>query len=366
MARAQEENRSLRFSRAEIARLVVALLLSALLHLTLWGAYHAVHRLDWWQKLHLPSWRHLQAQTTPKQGLTKPADKPRPEEEEPTIFVDVSQADADAPEKTKYYSDRSSRAANPDVANANAPKFDGRQRDMAKLEDASRLVKAPAAAAAQPSPESPAVPPQQQSAANQANKPPELATQQPSPTPAAETPADLENVPPPTLTPGETDPRPKQGKANSAPTTEARTAQTPRPRTIRQALAQQDQIPGRKMQQEGGVARRALSSSLDVKGTPFGEYDRALVEAISQRWYDLLDRHRFSDDRTGKVTLHFKLKPDGTVIEVQTVENTVGELLGYLCQESIEEASPFAKWPPDMVRMVGANYRELTFTFYYY
>ena len=51
---------------------------------------------------------------------------------------------------------------------------------------------------------------------------------------------------------------------------------------------------------------------------------------------------------------------------MQTLENTVGELLGYLCQEAIEEAAPFAKWPPDMVRMIGANYREITFTFYYY
>ena len=64
--------------------------------------------------------------------------------------------------------------------------------------------------------------------------------------------------------------------------------------------------------------------------------------------------------------MRFKLKSDGTVIEMETLENTVGELLGYLCQEAIEEAAPFAKWPPDMVRMIGANYREVTFTFYYY
>ena len=64
--------------------------------------------------------------------------------------------------------------------------------------------------------------------------------------------------------------------------------------------------------------------------------------------------------------LQFKLKPDGSVIEMQTTDNSVGELLGYLCQEAIEEAAPFAKWPPDMVRMIGANYREITFTFYYY
>ncbi len=120
------------------------------------------------------------------------------------------------------------------------------------------------------------------------------------------------------------------------------------------------------MQQDGGVPRHAFTSSLDAKATPFGEYDAAIIEAVSQRWYDLLDSRRFAQDRNGKVMLRFKLKSDGSVIEVQTLENTVGDLLGYLCQEAIEEAAPFAKWPPDMVRMIGANYREVTFTFYYY
>jgi hypothetical protein len=50
---------------------------------------------------------------------------------------------------------------------------------------------------------------------------------------------------------------------------------------------------------------------------------------------------------------------------MQMVDNTVGELLGYLCQEAIEEAAPFAKWPPDMVRLFGTNSRPVTFTFDY-
>ena len=120
------------------------------------------------------------------------------------------------------------------------------------------------------------------------------------------------------------------------------------------------------MQQDGGVPRRAMWSSLDVKATAFGDYDRELIEAVQQRWDDLLDNHRYAEDRDGKVILRFKLKPDGTVIEMQTLDNNVGEVLGYLCQEAIEEAAPFAKWPPDMVRMIGTNYRDITFTFYYY
>jgi hypothetical protein len=47
-------------------------------------------------------------------------------------------------------------------------------------------------------------------------------------------------------------------------------------------------------------------------------------------------------------------------------ENTVGDVWGYLCQESIEESAPFAKWPTDMVRKIGANYLQVSYTFYYY
>jgi outer membrane biosynthesis protein TonB len=137
----------------------------------------------------------------------------------------------------------------------------------------------------------------------------------------------------------------------------------PRPRTLAEA---RQQLPGQQMLQEGGVRRHLEWSSLDAKATPFGDYDRAIIEAVTQRWYDLLDSRRFADDRTGKVVVHFKLLPDGSVSEMKMDENTVGELLGYVCEESVQDAAPFGKWPEDMRRMIGANYREITFTFYYY
>ena len=81
---------------------------------------------------------------------------------------------------------------------------------------------------------------------------------------------------------------------------------------------------------------------------------------------DLLESHQYAQDRTGKVTVRFRLKSDGTVTEMETTENTVGDVLGYMCQESVEESGPFAKWPSDMVRQIGSNYRVVSFTFYYY
>jgi hypothetical protein len=160
---------------------------------------------------------------------------------------------------------------------------------------------------------------------------------------------------------------PSQPKPESPPDKPQVPPAPDRPRTLKQALAQRsEQLPGQQMQQPGGVRRQRVWSSLDAKATPFGDYDRAIVEAVTQRWYDLLDSRRFAQDRTGKVVVKFKLKMDGTIIEIQTLDNSVGDLLGYVCQESIQEASPFAKWPEDMRRMIGANYRDITFTFYYY
>ncbi|MGA2247846.1 MAG: hypothetical protein ABSH48_22900 [Verrucomicrobiota bacterium] len=367
MARALNENSSLRLSRAELARLVVALLLSVLLHLIIIGGFHAGDKRGWWQKWHMPPWMHLKA------VREHPLQPQAAQNEDPTIFVDVSHADADAPRATRYYSNRNSKAANPDVADSNTPRIEGKQTDAPKTEDVPKPVKAASATAEPAAPEtvseSTSEPRKETSKeTRKADKVPGLATLQPSMPAPSLSPLDAPDTTEIPLTPGETGLRPKRILSNPAPpsTPTAAAAQPTRPRTIRQALAQRDQIPGVQMRQNGGVHQHAMSSSLDVKSTPFGEYDRAIVEAVSQRWYDLLDSRRFADDRTGKVILRFKLKPDGSIIEMQTLENTVGELLGYLCQEAIEEAAPFAKWPPDMARMIGTNTRDITFTFYYY
>jgi TonB family protein len=80
----------------------------------------------------------------------------------------------------------------------------------------------------------------------------------------------------------------------------------------------------------------------------------------------LLDSQQFADSRAGKVTVYFHLNADGTVTELNIIANSVGSLLGYVCQEAVEQAAPFGKWPSDMRQLIGANYREITFTFYYY
>jgi hypothetical protein len=119
------------------------------------------------------------------------------------------------------------------------------------------------------------------------------------------------------------------------------------------------------MKQEGGVSRRHEMASLDTKATPFGAYDAALVEAISQRWFTLLDQREYASDSRGKVVLQFRLHYDGRITDMNVSECTAGEVLGLICQKAVLDPAPFAAWPSDMRRTLG-NVRNIQFTFYYY
>jgi outer membrane biosynthesis protein TonB len=324
MAGTGEKTDSLRLNRFETKRLVWALVLSLLAHFLVWGGYELGKKAGLWQRLHWPEKLHLAAKKNPP---------PIVQESEPTMFLDVDpdQVSPDAPKDAKYYSAKNSRAANPESEkDSNQPKLTGKQPDVPKVRDVPRTP----ATKPRPAPE-----------------PPSLQKEQPTPPPK------------PVEQPGEM----KLAKLDVSPE-KKETPETPeKPRTLKEARAQQQNLrPSMTMQQDGGTQRRALLPSFDSKSTAFGEYDAKIVEAISQRWYDLLDSQKFAQDRSGKVTLRFHLNYNGTITDMTVLQNTVGDLLGYVCQEAVTGPSPFEVWPSDMRRQIGANFREITFTFYYY
>jgi hypothetical protein len=232
--------------------------------------------------------------------------------------MEVTEPTTEVPKSTPYYSSQNSHAADQANRDLNIPQLNGKQTEVAKTENVPRpnFNKLQPATAA----------PQQKT--------------QPS-----DQPGDL------TL-----------GKPENSQQQEQ-----PRPRTLKQAREQQArQLPGVQMKQEGGTHHPALVPSFDVKATPFGAYDQAFIEAVTQRWYDLLDSQQFAMDRTGKVMLRFHLNYDGSIADMKVLGNTVGDVLGYVCQKAVTDPAPFAPWPGDMRRMIGENYREITFTFYYY
>jgi len=181
---------------------------------------------------------------------------------DPTLYLDVAQADTEAPKQAKYYSDKNSRAANPDAAiESNQPKLNGHQRDVPKTEDAPRPMKAKTATPA---------PPEKETVAQPA---------EPKPT---------------GLSPGALQPGKPADQSNPDNQTQ------PRPRTLSAARAQQEKLPGLQMQQEGGVRQHKLQASLDAIATSNGEYDSAIIRAVTQRWYDLLETQHFAYNRFGK------------------------------------------------------------------
>lgn len=303
--------------RPEIGRLWVALLVSLLLHLVGWGGYLAAEKMG--------VWKHLAPKPPAAANQTQLAAAKN--SEPPLVFVEVTRPNTEPPKTARYYSSKNSQAANPEpTRQAEQPQINGSQSNVPKTQDATR------AQTLQPS------------------APPESS---PEETPQPNDPASLGDL--------------KLRKVPEPKTADAQKNASERPRTLKQAQTQNQSppaLPGQAMRQEGGVRRRLDFSALDVKSTAFGEYDRRIVEAVTQRWYDLLDKHGFAQGG-GKVSVRFKLKPDGSVEELRFVENTVG-VLCYVCSSAIQEAAPFGKWPSDMQRLIGANFREITFTFYYY
>lgn len=304
---------SLRFSGLESRRLAAVLALSLAAHLLVWGGYEIGKTINLWSRLHLP----------PLMLFTKIKPSSPVQFSEPIVFVDVNPAQAatEAPKNTKYFGTHNSHAANPEAArDEDVPQINGKQTEVAKTEDAPRLDLSK-------------VPPAPQSS----QKP-----QQESQTQLAMNSGDL------TL-----------GKPQ-----ELRPEEQPRPRTLKQALAMQNQLPGQMMKQEGGVQRHAIAPSLDVKVTGFSDYDRRFIEQVTQHWYDLLESQRFTLDRTGKVVLRFRLNCDGSISEMTIADNTVGDLLGYVCQKAVMDNTPFQPWPTNM-RLELGDYCDVQFTFYY-
>lgn len=322
---------SLRLERAEISRLVRAFAISLALHLLVVGGYYGGKQLGWWQNWRSPAWMQSVKMLTDLLKLKKaPTPEPPPPREPPLMFVQVNPAASipEPPKNAAFYSDKNARAANPDPKeDTGVPRIAGEQKEVVKTEDTSRN---------------------------------EFKPLQPSlPAPRDQT-AQEELKPKPAQPVGDltmAKPEPVQRQSEGQETRS-------RPRTIKEALARQGQIPGRMMKQEGGVRARLEISSMDTKATPFGAYDAALIEAIAQRWYSLLDQRAYASDSRGKVVLHFVLHYDGRVSEMSVAENSAGEVLGLLCEKSVRDPAPFAAWPIEMRRLMGDT-RKIQFTFYY-
>lgn len=317
-----------------------------------------------------------------------PEDPPMPQ----LTFVDVDPALASEPPKeAKFYSAASTRAANPDTKiESNIPKVDGKQTQMVKVLDVPKPLP-PAEPPPAPNPKAPTPPPEAKTSPEPKPQPKSIA--QPAPPQKAE-PKPLQPAPTPVPKPaGETLPLPKaappsppapaptqvakptvdflgapslsSSAAKPTPPPEPGEAETKitRPRTVKEALARRTEsgLVGEKMQQDGGVKNLGVSA-LDVRGMAFGAYDAAIIHAIQQRWYSLLESR---PTPRGKVIVEFRMHYDGRVTNMKINDADVGELYSLFCQKAVQDPSPYPRWPSDMRRQLQADHRDVRFTFYY-
>lgn len=293
-------------------------------------------------------------------------------EPEPTIFFDAdpSLATEEKPEDTPYYAVIDSLSGNPDTSqNLDQPKLEGTQDKVFKTSDTApgeQMSEEPSVTGLQPfipdaieapadvevAEDSDTVPDEAQEIEPEVENTPEeviaVETKEPETNQAAEI---LTRIKPRTVTPVQ------QTKPQRPPRS--------RPRTIAEAKKRNGMLIGESMKQEGGVKKFRIESSPDLLATPFGAYDAAIIQAIQQRWFGLLEGVPSARNASGKVTVKFRLISDGRVIAMEVEEDTVGVIQSLLCQRAISDPAPYGKWPSDMHRLVGAEYRQIRFSFYY-
>ena len=297
--------------------------------------------------------------------------------EMPTLFVDAhpSQATEEKPEQTPYYAVIDAVAGDNSPQDSMAqPEIDGDQDKVRKTMDtppsAARAIALPAESGRQ------AAKPQKPATSNESLASPEFseslllnAGEQLAEKEKGSAEAEIRK--------GESEHQPQEF-AQSRPSiphrieprdskpAEPEFAKQERPRTLTQARGQNAGLIGRKMKQKGGMDRFRLQSTPNLLKTPFGNYDAAVIQAIQQRWYHLLEKLPIVQNTRGKVVLKFWMKSDGSVSDLKVVENSAGDdLQSYACEAAVRDPAPYGPWPEDMRRVIQSDRREIRFTFYY-
>ncbi len=308
-------------------------------------------RLGWWKMSLLPKKSRAVDQMTKadqqlQEQLRQAIQQAVPEAQLVFVEVDPAEAVPEPPKDAKYYSSQSTIASNPDTAEKEQPKIDGKQEQVPKTFDTLKPV-APQPVEPPPEPKT---------------EPKPQPKTQPEEKPLPQRPAEEEPKPTREQKPGET----LLARAAPRPPAEPPPPQPQRrPRTIAEAKAQKGMIEGQKSRQEGGARKHSLATNLDVARTPFGSYDHAFIMAVQARWFSLLDQRGFLGNEPGKVVVEFRLNADGRISALRVVESEVGDLLAWYCQAAILDPSPYRPFPSDLRRMLQNDYREIRFTFYY-
>jgi hypothetical protein len=320
--------------------LLRALILSVLLHLLILSVWRQGQAQGWWRNLTMPHWMQWVSKAMMPVAPKKPALDLPSQSQLTFVEVDPALATPEPPKKPMFQGAKNTMAANREIkVPSELPNIEGRQEKYLKTTENAKPTPQPAAPAPPPSPPQPQDTPRQ-NAPKQSYTPGDLALARPSD-------------------------KPQDGKTDAQAGDQAQPAPQPahqKPRTIDEARARSGN-PGQLTRQTGGVPHIKPESSLDVKGTPLGDYISRMVKVVESHWYQLLQDQ--TPDVTGKVVLHFQLHPDGRVTDMKMVQNEVGALLEATCERAVLDPMPYERWPREMRLGLPSDSYDITFTFYY-
>ena len=338
----------------------LALLVSVLLHVTglaFSGHREAVVRLA---NALRPGRDQFVRAEQPVQTITfVEAPEPAPRREPARIFMETAphQVTGEEPKEAEFYSDKATVAANPDNPSGKTGETPFLAGQETRVMSTGNIPGPPAASAARPVTAPAPVPPPV----------PVVPPAPPAPVqplkPVAERGEKLAK---------ETKPAAATRVASAQPTT---TALAPSAVPVPPGPAGTVSIPAAGDGTGGEIAsarsrltasgtQRSGVTAFNVKASPFGAYDLKIVKAVQSRWYALIDKFGVYE-RAGQVTVYFQLLDDGTIVNLEVKQNTVGEFLAGICQKAIADSAPFDPLP-DVLRMLfGKEPRDVNFTFYY-
>jgi hypothetical protein len=289
--------------------------------------------------------------------------------------TDPSQVTGEKTKDAKFYSDKSTVAANPNNPTdktSDTPYLNGGETRTPNTVDVPTPSGVPEPLIRQPgSPSTPPSPPR--STPKVAEAPP-----QPKPTPTPQTKAQEQPKEPAALGLKMVDdqkvamaqkPVAQPQVVTGATVPESPAADPTMANPGSPAIVTDPGVPGRELVARkahltvAGVARNGIAA-FNVAESPFGAYDKKLIKAVQSHWYALIDHYGIYES-ADVVTVKFELLDDGQVRNVTSNDSAQSRILSLFCEKAIIESGPFDPLSDELRALIGKEPREISFTFYY-
>lgn len=105
-------------------------------------------------------------------------------------------------------------------------------------------------------------------------------------------------------------------------------------------------------------------TALDARFNNYGVYLHRMLEIIQVEWDRIIENSRTYPPSGTSVTVRFRLDSSGKITEIIEHKSNSSEQGTNACISAITNPSPYDKWTPDMISVLG-NDTELGITFYY-